>query len=51
MIRWLHRLQDKLFLGEYKEDSRRSFYKRDRMWDRFIISYLICPNPKLDDGK
>ena len=21
------------------------------MWDRFIVSYLICPNPKLDNGE
>ena len=49
MMSWWHQIQDRPFLGEFKEDSNRILWRKDGMWDRFIIFDLIHPNPKLDD--
>ena len=51
MMSWWHKIQGKPFLGESKEDQRRSFYKRYGIWGRYIVSYLIYPNTKMDDGE
>ena len=48
---WWHKIQGKPFLGKFEEDSRRSFQNKDGIWGRQIVSYLIHPNPELDDGK
>ena len=51
LMSWWHKIQGKPFLGEFKENLRRSLYKRYEIWGRFIVSYLIRLNPKLDDGE
>ena len=50
MMSWWHKIWGKPFLGRFHwilgEVSR-----RDKIWDRYIVSYLIYPNPKIENAE